>query len=214
MRTPRIFISMGTPYTDAYLKFRDSLEEFLRVQCRCDPRIIGKNEYPTGSPVGKIADVMKSCDGVIIVAYERKFIQAGVERRGGTHAAPLAEEIYTTPWNHIESAMAYSFGLPIYIIAQTGLKEEGLIESKSDWYVQKIDFTAEHLHRPEVMGSLQAWIDERVATRHAKRRGTLEGFAKLKFSEFTMEDWSMLAALVAFAFGAGVAAAHWFHIAA
>ena len=212
MGTPRIFISMGTPYTDAYLKFRDALEEFLRIQCRCDPRIIGKNEYPTGSPVGKIADVMKSCDGVIIVAYERKFLQAGIERRGGTHAAELAQETYTTPWNHIESAMAYSFGLPIYIIAQTGLREEGLIETKSDWYVQKIDLTAEQLHRAEVMGSIQAWIEERVAPRRARRRGALEGFSRLSFATFTMEDWGLLIALVAGAFGVGVAAAHWLHI--
>jgi hypothetical protein len=160
MRTPRVFISMGTPYTDAYLKFRDSLEEFLRDQCGCDPRIINKNEYPTGSPVDKIAEVIRSCDGVIIVAYERTYLQAGVERRGGAEPAPLEKKTYTTPWNHIESAMAYSYGLPIHMLAQTGLKEEGLIETKSDWYVQKIDLTPESLRDPHVRGSIKAWVDE------------------------------------------------------
>jgi len=213
MPTPRIFVSMGTPYTEAYSHFRDSLEEFLRVQCQCDPRIIGKNEYPTGSPISKIAEVMRSCDGVIIVAYERKFIQTGTERRGGPNETPLGNEIYTTPWNHIESAMAYSLGLPIYIIAQTGLKEEGLIESKSDWYVQRIDLTVDSLRHPNVVGSVQAWIKERVATRRRKTRGALEGFALLKISDFTMEDWALLGALVGGSFGLGVAAARWFHIA-
>ncbi|MEI9990006.1 MAG: hypothetical protein WDM86_08215 [Rhizomicrobium sp.] len=213
MHTPRIFVSMGTPYTETYAKFRDTLEDFLRSQCQCDPRIIGKNEYPTGSPIGKIAEVMRGCDGVMIVAYERKYVQAGVERRGGANETRLSGEIYTTAWNHIESAIAYSLGLPIYIIAQKGLKEEGLIESKTDWYVQKIDFTSESLRHPDVVGSIQAWIRERVATRGKKRRAALEGFAFLKISDFTMEDWALLGALVGGSFGLGVAAAHWLHIA-
>jgi len=212
MPTPRIFISMGTPYTEAYAKFRDSLEDFLRGQCQSDPRIIGKNEYPTGSPIGKIAEVMRSCDGVMIVAYERKYVETGTERRGGANETHLTGEIYTTPWNHIESAIAYSLGLPIYIIAQKGLKEEGLIETKTDWYVQKMDLTTESLRHPDVIGSIQAWIRERVAIRK-RRRGALQGFASLKISDFTMEDWALLGALVSTSFGLGVAATHWLHIA-
>ena len=203
MRTPRIFISMGTPYTDAYAAFRDELERLLRDRCKVDPRIIGRNEYPPGSPIHKIAEVMRTCDGVIIVAYERKFVHEGIERRGGQDERKIESATYTTPWNHIESAIAFSLRLPIYIIAQRGLVEEGLIETKVDWYVQKIEFTVQNLQRPEVFDSLEAWITERVSA-HAKRnRLALEGFPKLRLLELTVEEWTILITLIVTSFGAG-----------
>src|SRR5262245_35309084 len=111
MTTPRIFISMGTPYTDEYLQFRDGLEEFLRSSCMADPRIIDKHEYPLGSALEKIRDVMRTCHGVLVVAYERKYIEAGIEKRGSEKETRLEKLRYTTVWNHIESAIAYSLGL-------------------------------------------------------------------------------------------------------
>ena len=119
METPRIFISMGTPYTEQYSQFRDELELFLRDTCKVDPRIIGKNEYPSGSPLEKIREVMRGCHGVLVVAYERKFLEAGIEKRGGAAPQQLNGLTYTTAWNHIESAMVFSFGLPLYIISST-----------------------------------------------------------------------------------------------
>jgi hypothetical protein len=71
MATARLFISMGTPYTPQLSAFRAALETVLRERFGVDPRIMGKNEYPTGSPLPKIVEVMKSCDGVIVVANER-----------------------------------------------------------------------------------------------------------------------------------------------
>lgn len=202
---------MGTPYTEAYSAFREELERVLRDRCGVDPRILGRNEYPAGSPVQKIYDVMRSCSGVIIVAYERKRIVSGVEKRGGKDERPITNEVYTTPWNHVESAIAYALKLPIYIIAEQGLTEEGLIESKIDWYVQKIAFDPGELHRIEVYESLRAFVNDRVLPHSKRRRPILQNFIKLKFSELTVEDYMVLFGFVATAFGAGVAFAKLFH---
>lgn len=207
MATPRVFISMGTPYTPEYSAFRDALETYLRDQCDVDPRIIGKNEYPSGSPLGKIRDVMRSCHGVIIVAYERKHITKGTEKRGSDGASSLADRTYTTPWNHIESAMAFSLGLPIHILCQNGLTEEGLIETKVDWYVQRLEIAPEAFANPAVGGALRSWIRERVVpvSRRPNFLRAIGGQARL--SEMTpLEIWS-LTALIAASFSAGVGAA-------
>jgi hypothetical protein len=206
MDTPRVFVSMGSPYTDAYRQFRNELETFLRDQCHVDPRIIGRNEYPTGSPLHKIAEVMRTCDGVMIVAYERKLVHSGVERRGGTEERKIEEEVYTTPWNHIESALGFSLGLPLYFIAQRGLTEEGLIESKVEWYVQKIDFTVESLRQPEVVESIKTWIRDRVALHQHERRRLLKGFSQLRFPDLTIQEWIYLFGLMTASFGVGAAA--------
>lgn len=208
MAEPRIFISMGTPYTEEFEQFRDALEKFLR-RCRADPRIIGVNEYPAGNPLTKIREVMKSCHGVIVVAYERKYLQTGVEKRTGAAPVALAERTYTTPWNHIESAMAYSLGLPIYIICQRGLTEEGLIETKADWYVQHMELTTDALATTAVSESLRNWLAESVAPVAEKPRAwkTLEG--ALKLSEMTPKEiWGALA-LLGGIFAMGVAFGRW-----
>jgi hypothetical protein len=208
MAEPRVFISMGTPYNESSEEFRDALEKFLR-RCRTDPRIIGVNEYPTGNPLAKIRDVMKTCHGVIVVAYERKYLQAGIEKRYGSTPKPLNEQTYTTPWNHIESAMAYSLGLPIYIICQRGLTEEGLIETKADWYVQHMEITPHALAQTSVSESLRTWLAESVAPVASRPRAWKSLQGALKLSEMTPKEiWSVLALLGAI-FAAGIAFGRW-----
>jgi hypothetical protein len=204
MATPRVFVSMGTPYNDKYTAFRDALEMLLRDRLGVDARIIGKNEYPSGSPVHKIRDVMSTCNGVLIVAYERKFVESGVERPRGEGERAITSEKYTTPWNHVESALAFALGIPLYVISETGLTEEALIESKVDWYVQRVNFTAEDLNKPNVVESLRAWIDDRVRSHAAKPRSILSGFVKLKLSELTGEEWGVIITIFTLVFGLGV----------
>jgi hypothetical protein len=207
MAVPKVFVSMGTPYTADYLRFREELESFLRDQCRVDPRIIGKNEYPTGSPLAKIHEVMRRCDGVIIVAYERKHVARGAEKRGSDAEVKFADRTYTTPWNHIESAIAFSLSLPIHILCQEGLAEEGLIETKVDWYVQRIHIGPGAFAKPQTATAIRTWVDERVAP-HARRPSFLRAFTGTsRLSEMTpLEIVTTLGVLGAtFALGAAVA---------
>ncbi len=208
MVTPRVFISMGTPYTAQYSQFRDELESFLRDSCKVDPRIIGKNEYPSGSPLEKIRDVMRGCHGVLVVAYERKFLEAGIEKRGGSTPRNLNGLTYTTAWNHIESAMAFSFGLPLYIICQHGLAEEGLIETKLDWYVQPADIAQGTIFKPEISGSIQSWVTTRVVPQASGPRAIKAIEGNLKLSEMTPKEIIAATGAITTAFALGVGAAH------
>ncbi len=210
MGAPRIFISMGTPYTDTYAQFRDSLEAFLRDQCKADPRIIGKNEYPPGNPLPKVKEVMNSCSGLIVVAYERKFLESGSEKRHGISPLPLTKLSFTTIWNHIELALAYAFDIPIYIICEKGLVEEGLIESKLDWFVQHLGLTDAALRSADVSQSIRNWVTERVIPKSRKPKifTTLLGTQKL--SEVTGQEIGAVFAILTGAFGLGLAAAKWF----
>jgi hypothetical protein len=133
MRSPGVFMSMGTPYRPEQFAFHERLVALLKDECDVDPGILKVHEYPSGNGLDKIRKVMSTCDGVLIVAYERSYIARGIERRRGEKERAISNAKYTTPWNHIESAMAYSLNLPIHIIAESGLVEEGLIEDKIDW---------------------------------------------------------------------------------
>lgn len=205
MKVPRVFISMGMPYTADQKRFRDALESLLRTQCGVDPRIIGVNEYPPGSPVHKIRETMSTCDGVLVVAYERKYVQQGIERRGSPRERKFTGEKYTTAWNHIESAFAFSMGIPLYVLCETGIVEEGLIENKVDWFVKQVEFVPEVLVKPEVLESIRAWVNERVMPHARKPTGALPALARLKFSELTSHDLYVLYALLGAVFAGGTA---------
>ena len=113
---------METPFTDSSKMFRDELEASLRDKCNSDPRILSKTEYPEDRLFEKIRLIKHSCSGVIVVADERKFMESGIEKRAGRHSVPIAQEAYTTPWNHIESAMSYLKNPNIYNLSKRASK--------------------------------------------------------------------------------------------
>lgn len=154
---------------------------------------------------------MKTCHGVIIVAYERKFLDAGIEKRGGDAQQKIAKRTYTTPWNHIESAIAYTLGLPLYILCQKGLAEEGLIESKLDWYVQHLDISLEGLRKAEVTESLRTWVTARTVPQSQKRLRSLQALqGGLKLAEMTPKEYIAVGGILSATFALGAAAARLF----
>ena len=56
--------------------------------------------------------------------------------------------------------MAFCLGIPLYIICQNNLVEEGLIESKNDWWVQYAEISPAAFSRTEVTQSIRAWIKD------------------------------------------------------
>jgi len=85
----------------------------------------------------------------------------------------------------------------------------GLVESKIDWFVQRIEFTLAALNSPEVVDSLRSWVTERVIPKSKRSKALLAAVAKLKLSEMTGEEWAAILAITASAFGAGAGAAKW-----
>ena len=53
--------------------------------------------------------------------------------------------------------MAYSLGKPLLIIGEAGLRDEGLLESRYDWFVQWLPLEVEALGTPECVGIIEDW---------------------------------------------------------
>jgi hypothetical protein len=104
--------------------------------------------------------------------------------------------------------MAFSLGLPLYIICETGLVEEALIESKVDWYVQRMDFITDEVNQPRVVESLRAWVGERVVPHARKPRSLISRFVKASLSEMTGEEWAVMLTILGAVFGVGVLFGH------
>ena|SRR5215469_11258852 len=96
------------------------------------PRTLGVTDYDINAPLTTIRRLMIESNGLITIAFRRSFVENGTSRLG-TDIPGLAEHSIngnwlTTPWAHIEPAMAYQLGLPILIFRESGVLADGILE--------------------------------------------------------------------------------------
>lgn len=114
--------------------FVSSVERLL-LQHGMQPR---RAQFSSVQPLKKIEEVMRECAGTIIIAFERVFVERGCELRGGENEKFWEGERLPTVWNQIEAAMAYGMAHPLLVLCEAGLRIEGLLDDRYDWYVQRI----------------------------------------------------------------------------
>lgn len=151
-----VFLSVGRTYTDDQERFVSALEDQLRAVALA-PRTVGRNDFSSSAPLKRIAEVLEECHGTVVVAFERTRADMVVERPGSPSEARHAGVRLPTVWNQIEASMSYAKHLPLLVIVQHGLKDEGLLESRYDWYVQWVDLKEQALGSVEFQGVLSDW---------------------------------------------------------
>ena len=204
MNELNVFISVGGTSTEQQETFVRAVEDRLRIE-GITPHTVGRNTFSADAPLKAISELMNRCTGTVVIALERTYFASGMERRGGSKETTLTDVKLPTPWNHIEAAMAYTRGLPLMVIVETGIKSEGLLERGYDWYVQWINPEPAALNSAEFNGVLASWKQKMVNT---PRKPSLARAP----SEFTVVEligglkpaqlWSVIVALAAVVAGA------------
>ena len=158
-----------------------------------------------------------NAQGALIIALERTCLFTGIVKRKEMGEEQLENIKYTTPWNQMEAAIAYTKGLPLMIIAEEGLRQEGILEGY-DWYILKLKPENSSLASKEFNGVLSSW------------KKKVEAFHKSKFDdspdkpknlgEYTISDlvqllkpaqlWGLLVALTSIIVGAFALGAKFF----
>jgi hypothetical protein len=110
---------------------------------------------------------MDECSGAAVIAFERTRIESGTEE-----AAEISNQALPTVWNQIEATMAYSLGKPLLVIGEEGLRSEGLLESRYDWFVQWLPLEEEALRTPECIGIIEDW--KKRVLRHNESRAEVD----------------------------------------
>jgi hypothetical protein len=112
-------------------------KEFLDELCRklgergLEPRTVGDTDFGM-QPLEEIRGVMMECNGLLSVALRRVIVRDGEDRPDrelDTRVAPITPGTWlTTPYSHLETAMAFQLGLPILVIVERGVRQEGALE--------------------------------------------------------------------------------------
>ncbi len=159
-----VFVSVGGTATDEQEAFVRAVEDRLRSE-RLIPHTVGRNTFSADAPLRTVEKLMDRCVATVVIALERSYFQDGLEKRGGPNERRLENISLPTPWNHIEAAMSYTRGLPLLVIVEKGLKNEGLLEHGYDWYVQTVELDPSSLNSLEFNCVLASWKEKIIQSK-------------------------------------------------
>ena len=126
-----VFLSYPKPCMNEQQQFIDRVCDYLDSRGLA-PRTLGVTDYDMDAPLKAIRRLMLESNGLITVAFRRTFIESG-EGNYRTNVASLApytlnSRWLTSPWAQIEPAMAYQIGLPILILRENGVIDDGILQ--------------------------------------------------------------------------------------
>lgn len=136
----KLFVSVGSTYSEEQEGFVQGLETFLQ-QNGCERLTVGRGRHYAKQPIAAAKDLMGQADGIIVVAFTRFLINSAAEKPGSDQASEICGRRTPTVWNHIEAAMAYGLGVPMFMIIEEGLYQEAMVKDRYEYraLVTKID---------------------------------------------------------------------------
>jgi hypothetical protein len=159
-----VFLSYPKPCFGSQLSFIERITGYLDAR-GITPRTLGVTDYDMDTPLTAIRRLMLEANGLITVAFRRTFVEKGTARLR-TDLQKMGEEAIdgrwlTTPWAHIEAAMAYQLGLPVLILRERGVMADGILErGVIGLYMPEFDLEAgveDYLDAAEWRGMIGKW---------------------------------------------------------
>ena len=117
-----IFLSYPKPFTQSQEVFLEAVCDYLDGRGLA-PRTLGVTDYDMDAPMKAIRRLMLESNGLIALAFRRLHVLQGRVDSPSTREGEdrqLNDRWLTSPWAHIEPAMAYQLGLPILILREQG----------------------------------------------------------------------------------------------
>lgn len=126
-----IFLSYPTPHLQQQKEFIDRFKDYLD-QRGFQPRTLGVTDYDREEPLVAIRRLMMETNGLLTIAFRRTYIEKGEVKSGadisGEETKDVSGKWLTSPYCHIEPAMAFQIGLPILIFREKGVIADGILE--------------------------------------------------------------------------------------
>jgi hypothetical protein len=142
-----VFVSRATPFNEMQRYFLVELKKYLKSR-GLEPHTIGDTDYGK-VPMEHIRGVMMDCNGLLGIGLRRFHVIRGVDRPKAVasdllHVIGTVKDQWTTsPYVHLETAIAYHVGLPMLMLVETGVMMEGALESGVMFmYPPSIDLTS------------------------------------------------------------------------
>ncbi len=163
MRIP-VFLSHPTPYNTKQKEFIEKLKNILKDR-GLEPRTLGVTDYNMTAPLTTIRRLMLESNGVLCVALKRYYIEKGITNKDSDldrEERDISNKYITSPYCQIEPAMGFQLGLPILILREKDVIDDGLLEKGvlGIYMPSEIDLSKspeEYFDNEEIKSLLDEW---------------------------------------------------------
>jgi hypothetical protein len=160
-----IFLSRPNPFTNEQEIFLNILVELLHKNDMKNITLEAKDYNPYES-LTCLQEMIKRCYGMIIVSFGQSYIEKGIAKKGANSGTGFFEATenninkswITSPFCHIEGAIAFSNNLPILTIEQEHIKIEGILK-KGDHSIKGPQFSLDSSDTISLYFSNEHFID-------------------------------------------------------
>jgi hypothetical protein len=156
-----VFLSFGGPHRLDQQQFLQRLRLEMQ-QLGVEFRSLSTDSYSRSAPFDQIAELLMSCRAALIVGMDRSHAYAVIEREKSDRQKVYPDQYTPTAWNQIEGSMASALRLPIVILREHRLHQEGIFEAKSHrHHILDFDLQAESKGlSAELRGFLAGWVHD------------------------------------------------------
>lgn len=130
-----VFFSRPNPYIEQQQIFIEKLQNIFN---KYDLKTVTlqAGEYDLTDSINYLKGMIRQCYGIVIVGFKQIYIEKGLKKKGGkpNSAFFYPEEIdisgqaLTSPFCHIEGTIGLLYDLPLLIINEEGIREEGIVK--------------------------------------------------------------------------------------
>lgn len=132
--TIKIFLSRPNPFNERQQLFLDKLVAKLK-SLNMEPITLQADNYDLSDSMNYLKEMIKKCYGAIIIGFKQIFIESGTKKKGGKKDSRffypqeinVSGQALTSPFCHIEGTIALLNDLPLLIMNERGLREEGIV---------------------------------------------------------------------------------------
>jgi hypothetical protein len=136
---PKLFLSVATPHTQIQVNYITDLKAKF-VKAGYQLATLQDGDWNDEDPIKPIYDLMKKCIGCVVLLMERYYIDNGMVKRGSENEKQLTGLALSTPWCQIEATLAYTEGIPLMVLKDRNVLNDGVFIDQIKKFKQvKID---------------------------------------------------------------------------
>jgi len=148
-----------------------------------------ERDWDYKNPLRGLRRAMSDCSGAIVVAYARYHFPNGEELRADG-VRSLTDVIFPTAWNQIEAAMAYERGLPLLVLAQSGLRADAVLEGTHDIRPFWTKLDPDVCNSDGFVGYLRSWKEDVEANANKAAETSAEENSRVSVRQLFMSlEW-------------------------
>lgn len=129
-----IFLSRPNPFNDEQQYFIERLQEQLS-EYNIKTITLQADNYDLTDSLNYLKGMIKQCYGIIVIGFKQIYIDKGFKKKGGKKNSKffhpeeidISTQALTSPFCHIEGTIGLLNDLPLLIINEENVREEGII---------------------------------------------------------------------------------------